>query len=161
MVLRHGKALRGPEYPDDRSRPLAPRGSKAARAIGKLLREDGPVPELVVTSPALRAVETTSLLVAELGDTPVQQEPDVYAASPEELLHVIVNLPGDVTRVLLVGHNPGLEELVAELTGRTEVLLKTCSLALIKLHGDSWKQAVAKRGNLQDVINPRELEEPA
>lgn len=161
MVLRHGKSLRGPEYPDDYSRPLAPRGAQAARTMGRLLAEDGPEPALIVTSPAQRAVETARLIQAELEDVPLKEEPDVYAASMEDLLKIVAGFPSDAARVLLVGHNPGLEELVADLTGRGDVLLKTCTLALVKLHGESWEKAAAKRGSLQDLINPRELEELA
>ncbi|MGW7363083.1 SixA phosphatase family protein [Streptomyces sp. NPDC054841] len=119
VLLRHAKSA----WPDvaDHDRPLAPRGRRDAPAAGRLLRETGCVPDLVICSTARRARETWDLASAQLGtEVPVRYEERVYGADPAELVGVLREVPEGVGTVLLVGHNPGMEDLAGGLTGDAE-----------------------------------------
>lgn len=135
VLLRHAKSdWAGDE--DDAARPLASRGRREAPEVGRWLAahdaELGHL-DLAVVSPALRARTTWDLVAAELRDPPpIAVVEAVYAASGTTLVGVVRGLPDDVTAVVLVGHNPGLEELVLHLTAR-QLPMPTSGLAVIEL----------------------------
>jgi phosphohistidine phosphatase len=139
ILLRHGKSdWSGGEA--DHLRQLARRGRHQAPVAGRWLADNVGVIDLAVVSPAERTRETWRLAAAELTvPPPVREDDRVYAASAPSLLGVLRELPGELATVVLVGHNPGLEELVASLTGRT-VPMPTSALAVIDLSG-SWSAA--------------------
>jgi phosphohistidine phosphatase len=118
VVVRHAKADR-PTGVDDIDRPLLPRGREQARATGRWLQETVGRPGLLVTSPALRATQTVDGLLTAYADDPppVVQDESVYEASVGDLLRVVRSLDDDEDVVVLVGHNPGVSDLVTELTG--------------------------------------------
>jgi phosphohistidine phosphatase len=136
ILLRHAKSdWSGHEADPDR--PLAARGRRQAPLAGSWLATAGPGVELALVSPATRARSTWDLVSAELDDPPPTRIDDrLYAASARELLEVVRDLPDDVATVLLVAHNPGLEDLAQLLTGQP-VPMPTSALAVIALPG-SW-----------------------
>ncbi|MFE7774176.1 SixA phosphatase family protein [Streptomyces sp. NPDC057445] len=120
VLLRHAKSAWPPDAADH-ERPLAPRGRRDAPAAGRLLRETGCVPDLVICSTARRARETWDLAAEQLGvEVPVRYDERVYGADPAELIDVLRQVPAGVGTALLVGHNPGMEDLAAGLTGGAE-----------------------------------------
>jgi phosphohistidine phosphatase len=139
ILLRHGKSDWSGGEPDH-LRPLASRGRRQAPEAGRWLAEHvGPV-ELALVSPAERTRETWRLAAAELAvPPPVREDDRLYAAPAESLLAVVRELADRVSTVVLVGHNPGLEELVASLTGRW-VPMPTSALAVIDL-ASPWSAA--------------------
>jgi len=157
--MRHGKSLRGPEFTTDLERPLAERGRRDAPRVAKLMQQQGVAPELIVSSSAARALATARLVQDELGDVELREEPAIYSNSTLDLLGVINNLPADAQRVLLVGHNPSMEELVDELTGRDDTVLKTCSVAVLDVGAGSWEDVAPGSVKLKALVHPRELEE--
>ena len=115
VLLRHAKSA----WPDltDHDRPLAGRGRGDAPAIGRWLRETGCVPDLVWCSTAERATQTWQLAAAELGaDPPVSYEPRMYGATGGELANLVRQAPPRAKTLLLVGHNPGIQELAVTLS---------------------------------------------
>ncbi|MEU2154847.1 histidine phosphatase family protein [Streptomyces sp. NPDC019396] len=122
VLLRHAKSA-WPEGVEDHERPLAPRGRSDAAEAGRLLREMDCVPDLVVCSPSRRTRETWDLVAAPLGGAqlPVTYDERVYAAEPDELITVLREVPPETGTVLLVGHNPGIEELSAALSGDADL----------------------------------------
>jgi phosphohistidine phosphatase len=159
LVMRHGKSLRGPEFPTDHERPLAERGQRDAPRVAKLMQQQGVAPDLIVSSSAERALTTARLVQEELGDVELQLEPVIYSSSVSDLLEVVCRLPDAAQCVLLVGHNPGLEELVDELTGRDDTVLKTCSVAVLDVSAASWEEVVPGSAKLKALMYPRELGE--
>lgn len=157
FVLRHGKAKRGPEFDTDFDRTLAPRGRRDAPRMGALLREHKPTPELIVSSPAARALTTAELVQAELPGVELRIEEGFYNAYGSELVSAVLQLPDDYDTVLVVGHNPGFEELVDELTDSYKTVLKTCSLAVVRLDADKWASIELGGGKLVGLFHPREL----
>lgn len=120
VVLRHAKSAWPPDVPDD-ERPLAKRGRRDAPAAGRRLFVDGCVPDLVLCSTARRTRETWDLVAPELGARPeVVFEPRVYGASAAELLDVVREVPELRRTVLLIGHQPGVQDLVLSLVGEGE-----------------------------------------
>jgi len=139
ILLRHAKSdWSGNEA--DVDRPLSKRGLRQAPDAGRWLAHNIDSIDLAVVSPATRARSTWELVSAELDNrAPTRIDDRVYAASDSQLLGVVRALPDDVDTVVLVGHNPGIEDLVSLLTGEW-VSMPTSALAVIGLPG-SWSTA--------------------
>lgn len=139
VLLRHAKS----DWSGDRAdiaRPLAKRGRRQAPDAGRWLAAHLDGFDLAVVSPATRARSTWDLVAAELDSPPPTRIDDrVYAAPDRELLAVVRELPDDLKTVVLVGHNPGLEDLVSTLTGEP-VPMRTAALAVITVSGP-WSTA--------------------
>ncbi len=139
ILLRHAKSDWSGDHADV-ARPLAARGHRQAPDAGRWLAGSGSRIDLAVVSPAERARSTWDLVAAELEAIPRTRVDDrMYAASVSELLGVVRDLSDDLDTVVLVGHNPGIQELASLLTGRW-VAMPTSALAVIALSG-SWATA--------------------
>lgn len=153
VLLRHAKSA-WPEGFDDAERPLGDRGRRDAPAAGRWLREHVPDIGCVVCSPATRTTQTWHLAKAELGATPeFRTEPRIYAATVRDLLTVIHGLPDEVQTAMLVGHNPGLTELVWELS-RSEFGLKTAGIAVLRGEGE-WVEVAPHWATLVESTTAR------
>ncbi|HEY8585507.1 MAG TPA: histidine phosphatase family protein [Rhodanobacter sp.] len=121
ILLRHAEAVPIEAAGDDRHRPLSERGESEAQAAGKWLANHGLRPDRVLCSPTRRTDETTRLALAAIDHAPMPQQADeIYEASPGELL-ALLDEHADADTVMLVGHNPGMERLVALLVeGRSD-----------------------------------------
>ena len=152
ILLRHAKSdWSGDEA--DVDRPLAKRGRRQAPEAGRWLAANIDRVDLAVVSPASRARSTWDLVAAELPVPPPTRIDDrVYAASDAELLAVVRELSDDLRTVVLVGHNPGLEELASSLTG-DETPLPTSALAVIVVPG-AWAGAGRRRAALRASGRP-------
>ena len=149
-LLRHAKSSWDDAALDDHDRPLAGRGRRAAAAIARHMDEQGIAPELVLCSTALRARETCE----RLGLTEVRYERGLYAASAEELLERVRAIDENVGTAMLIGHNPGMEDLGFALTGERMEKFPTGALAVLEL--EDWS---ALRATLVAFVRPRDLEE--
>jgi phosphohistidine phosphatase len=153
ILLRHAKSA-WPHETADADRPLAKRGHRDALAAGRWLRDQAPKIDLVVCSPALRAVQTWDLAAAQLEATPrVRHSTGLYDASEQDLLTAIKELPHQASTALLVGHNPGLENFLTLLTGIAEPL-KTSAIAIMTTSG-SWEQSCPGSWSLEKLATPR------
>lgn len=138
LVLRHGKSSWKDAAIVDHDRPLNKRGKKDAPRIGKLLRKERLIPELVLTSSARRARDTAEAAVESSGYTPeIRHIPSFYQADIESFYEILANLSDDIDRVMIVGHNPDLEELVETLTGES-LTLPTAALVHISMPIQTW-----------------------
>lgn len=135
-ILRHGKAEHHSSADFDRQ--LSPKGRAAAASLAKKAPPTFGHPELVLTSPAARALSTAETFIRESGfDTSLEIREEMYAAEGEELLDMIAGLPEELDSIILVGHNPSLEELIEELTGES-VHLKTAHLYFMDVDIQAW-----------------------
>src|SRR5437764_6878294 len=136
-VLRHAKSSWDDPAASDHDRPLAPRGRKAAKATARHLREQRVEPELVLCSTARRARQTLERIEPSLGRRAVHVERELYGASADELLERLRAVDDAVGSVMLIGHNPGLEDLILALARpsprRREVEAKYPTAALAPL----------------------------
>ncbi|NEC92575.1 histidine phosphatase family protein [Streptomyces sp. SID12501] len=163
VVLRHAKSA-WPMGVDDHDRPLGPRGLRDAPAAGRALADADCLPDLTLCSTAERARRTWELAAAEWGTPPpVRHDPRLYGADVPELLAVVREVPPAVGTLLLVGHNPGLEELVLELAGdalddaldTVRTKFPTSAIAVLAWHGDGWHDLAPGTALLTDLIVPR------
>jgi len=164
LVLRHGKSAWDTSAPADFQRPLAERGKRDVPRVGRWLREQGLLPSRVVSSPAERAAQTTTLVCESLGVelASVHWDPRIYGGGLGELLKVLGDVPREATTVLLIGHNPGLELLLGYLcspaAGRSPdgKLLPTAAVAHLRMPED-WKALSARSAQLAGIVRPRSL----
>lgn len=153
ILLRHAKSA-WPEHIPDLQRPLADRGRRDAPAVGRWLRQQVPTIDLVVCSPAARARQTWDLASAQLPAAPhTRQDKRLYGASTEVVLTVVHELPAEASTVLLVGHNPTLEEFLTLLTGATGTL-KTSTIAVMTTPAN-WATAAPGSWTLEALATPR------
>ena len=163
FLLRHAKSSWEDPELADHDRPLAPRGRRAAKLIAKHLRRQGIAPELVLCSSAARTRETLELIAPALGeDVPVQIEDELYAASEQVLLERVREVEDGIESLLLIGHNPGVEQLALLLAGSGEKVAAlarkypTGALATLEFSG-LWRELVAGRAELTGFVTPKEL----
>jgi phosphohistidine phosphatase len=164
LLLRHAKSDWTVEM-DDFSRPLKKRGRRAAKRIGRWLREQQLIPDIVLSSPATRALETAQRVCKQLGmdQSAIICDPRIYQADAQTLLDILTT-GGHQRRVLLVGHNPGLEDLLLKLTPLTIPLsangkcLPTAALAHLTFEGD-WTELTEGSAQLVTLIRPDSLPE--
>jgi len=159
LVLRHAKSSRDDPALDDRDRPLNARGERDAPRMGLLVRDEQLSPDLVVCSDAVRARQTAEAMAEAAGYSgTILLEHRLYAAEAAVILAVLRDVvEPDVDTVMIVGHNPGLEDLVSALTGAREDL-PTAALAQLALPIDRWAEIGPRtRGTLVRVWRPREL----
>lgn len=156
LLLRHAKSSWDDTTLPDFERPLNDRGRRAAPLIGKLLRQKKLRPDLIICSPAKRTKETITLVLeAAEFETDLRYEPRIYEASAETLADIISRIEDGKNDVMLVGHNPGMENLLERLTGESE-RMSTASMARIILDYDSWAEA-GKKGRLDWLVKAKEL----
>lgn len=179
-VLRHGKAAsNAPAGGGDKARPLTARGRRDATAIGHRLAAgvgvfgltDVPLPQMVLTSSAVRTRQTADLVLEAMGgDLPLESLHSLYGANPDTVLGYVGELDDDITSAMVVGHNPTAYELAFELlaaswdadgheAGDRSILrdhgFPTCSLAVIGLPARSWSEVGdAGGGSLAGVFSP-------
>jgi phosphohistidine phosphatase len=159
FLLRHAKSSWDDPSLTDHDRPLAPRGERAAGLMGEHLRSSGIEPALVLCSSAVRTRQTLEGL-GLAGDTRI--EPGLYAASEETLLERLRQLPLELESAMLIGHNPGLEELTLILAGegrhlhRVHRKFPTGALAMLEFDGE-WRTLRPHAARLTDFVRPKDL----
>jgi len=163
-LLRHAKSSwDDPALPDE-DRPLAPRGELAAAAMAAHLAAAGVRPDLVLCSAALRARQTLAAVFGSLGGAlEIRVEPELYTFDAGVLLARLRRIDDAVRSVMLVGHNPALQDLGLRLTGpgaervRLEAKLPTGALVTIALPGSSWSSLQDGVGVLEQLATPADI----
>ncbi len=158
LIFRHAKSSWKEARLADHDRPLNKRGKRTAPQMGELIREEGLSPDLIISSTAKRA-RTTAELAAENCDFEGEMVLTrmLYHADPQTYIEVLQELAGDHAIVMVVGHNPGMEELLEDLTGVSEAF-PTGALAQVDLPVESWsKLHLDARGELVNLWRPREM----
>lgn len=163
LILRHAKSSWKDDALPDHDRPLNKRGKTDAPRMGKLLRDEDLVPDLILSSDARRARSTAELVAEESHyDGEITFLRDLYAAEAEAYLNALARLGDEAACVLIVGHNPGLEELLQDLTGEYQPL-PTAALAQVTLPMKHWSELVAdsqtagSQGKLVNLWRPKDL----
>ena len=162
-LLRHAKSSWDDPTLADLDRPLAPRGRRAAKVMAEHLRREGIAPELVLCSPSRRTRQTLKRLAPGLGrNADVQIEPELSAASAAALLEVLHEVPDELESVMLIGHNPGIQDLALSLAGtgseipRLRGKFPTAALATLELSG-TWRELAPGSADLVSFVKPKEL----
>jgi phosphohistidine phosphatase len=165
LLLRHAKSD-WDQAREDHERPLAPRGRRAAKRMGAHLAESGVRPDLVLCSTALRARDTWRFAAAALGAEPeLELVPELYLASPARILERVRSAPDRCHTLLVVGHNPGFQELAVQLAGGPRSApgerigkFPTAALARFTLANGGWRGLAPGKVQLADFVRPSELD---
>jgi phosphohistidine phosphatase len=159
LLMRHAKSSWKEPKMKDRERPVNKRGRKTTPRMGELLKEAELVPQVIYSSSAVRARQTVEMLISACGFTgDIKYFDSFYMAEPEVYLKRLRKLPDDIERVMVIGHNPGLEALMQILSGKVEAL-PTASIAYLSLPITNWKDLYEDtKGELIEVWRPKEIE---
>ena len=158
LILRHAKSSWKNSGLADHDRPLNARGQRDAKRMGQFLQHVVLLPDLIITSTAQRAATTAELLALACNyKAEIEYTPKFYLAAPKAYLYMVSRLSDTIERVMVIGHNPGLEELVEQLTG-IKVKMPTAALAHIQLPIKEWRLLkYNKSGYLRDHWRPKAL----
>ena len=158
LVLRHAKSSWKHGGIGDHDRPLNKRGKRDAPRMGQLIADEDIVPDLVLSSTAKRARTTARRAAQAAGyEGEIELRDALYLAAAGEYIEAVAGVSDAVERVMVVGHNPGMEALVAVLTGSVGHF-PTAALALVELSIDEWPQIYEAHGRLVHFWRPRELD---
>lgn len=158
LITRHAKSSWQEAGLSDHDRPLNRRGRSDAPKLGELLDEQDLVPDLILSSTATRARDTATRLLEHCDfDGELRLDRRLYHGEPDDYLSLLRHLPEGIGRVMVVGHNPGLEMLLFELTD-SDQSLPTAALAQVELPIDRWDELdEVREGRLVQLWVPREL----
>jgi phosphohistidine phosphatase len=167
-LLRHAKAVPAEPALEDHDRELTVRGMHDAGAIARYMRKNGFMPDLILSSSSARTRQTTELVLREIGVRADYRE-SLYLAETGRILALLQAVPQGTAGVMVVGHNPGLEEL-ANLLAREPVRRKerarrdvleekfpTAALAVLDFDAEMWRDIKPGEGKLVDFVRPRDL----
>jgi phosphohistidine phosphatase len=163
-LLRHAKSSWKDVSLADHDRPLAGRGRRASKSMARHLRDRGVEPDLVLCSTARRARETLDRITPALGTPAIEIDPDLYGASGHGLLERLRSVPDAIESVMLIGHNPAMEELAIDLARPSPAAIDlaakypTGALAVLTLPVSTWHELGHGRGELVELVKPRDLE---
>ena len=150
LLIRHGKSDWGNSSLSDFDRPLNPRGHSNAPEMARRILAKGQVPQLIVSSPALRAI-TTARYFSEVWEMPyenIQTESGIYEANKTALLQIVNALDNRYDRIAVFGHNPGFTEIANYLSNAEIYNLPTCGTVLIEFDTDDWAEVSRDSGKL-------------
>ncbi len=167
LLFRHAKAEPSKPGEEDRARALIERGRKDAGRIGAYMASHGLKPERVLVSPARRTQETWKHVAAALKPAPAATMVEkLYDATPHAILAAIKEAPASAHTLMVIGHNPGLQELAVMLIASGDIdarealreKLPTSGLAIVDFAFDDWGRVHPQSGRLERFVSPRSLE---
>ena len=162
FLLRHAKAERDADSGEDFDRPLAARGRRDAELLGRQLSAKNWRPDLIVASTSVRTLETAALLTAAWpASVSIAKDKDLYLASAARIMSYVRAAPDGAGSLMIVAHNPGLEEFALKLAGdalrRMQKKFPTCALAVFDLSIDHWARASPDFARLIAYFTPKDL----
>jgi phosphohistidine phosphatase len=159
-LVRHAKTETAHSGQEDWDRALEPRGQRDAPEMGRRLKDRGLKPDKILSSPAVRAISTTTILTRALGvaASKVSQDERLYLANPKDLLKVIQELGGAAKHLMVVGHNPGLTEFADALsTERSVDNMPTCAVYTLQFAIKNWSELEPGSGTDPEFDYPKNI----
>ena len=158
FLLRHAKSSWDSPADTDFERPLNKRGWRTAPLMGEFIAENDLVPEAIVSSTATRARQTAETVAEHCGfEGDIEFTGELYPTSVGRCINALKTMPDNAASVMLVAHNPGIEEFLSHLTGQYNTI-QTCVLSHIEIELDDWSGLDNEtRGELIEIYRPREL----
>ncbi len=159
ILMRHAKSSWGSGVATDHERPLNERGRQSAPLVAQRLVHLGWIPEQLQSSDATRTRETWALMRTVFGDADIEEQfvSELYGAGLREIRALAESWHAEIGTMLLLGHNPGFEDTLQQLSGEPE-RMTTANAALLTGAGDSWRNALHSDWKLVEVIRPRDLD---
>ena len=158
LIMRHAKSSRADHSLTDFDRPLNPRGEQNAPEMGSWLRDQKLTPDLIIASSAVRTQQTADLVRSQFDPVPeVIATRQLYLAPPQAYFQAILEFAGDVQTLLMLGHNPGIEQLVYNLSNRYESI-PTATIAWFQFDSNQWREIrYPDLVALQAIWRPKEV----
>ena len=158
LLLRHAEASGAEAGRRDFERPLNGRGREAAVLVGRFLRRERLEPDVVLCSPAERARETAALVVSAAGLASAKRRDDarIYEATTATLIEVVSQIEEGARGALLVGHNPGISDVLEWLTGDARPM-RTAALSRISLDIEKWSEVHGRAGRVEWLVTPEDI----
>ncbi|MFO8063897.1 MAG: SixA phosphatase family protein [Spirochaetota bacterium] len=155
LLYRHAKAEKTQENMADFLREITDEGERQARSIGQQLVKKEWIPQLILSSDAVRAVQTAEVTTEEAGlDWNIREQEQLYGADAADYISLVRELNDDYETVMVVGHNPAVEDLLSKIVKR-EVDMKTAWVAVLDLDIDSWEQfANGAEVTIRETLTP-------
>ena len=158
VLFRHGKSDWDADYSIDHERPLAKRGIKAAKRMGKYLAELDEIPDIVITSTAVRAKTTVELAMkAGAWSSELRLDRSIYGGATGTLLDILHNSNNNFGVICLAGHEPTFSSFISNCTNSGWVRFPTASMARVDFDVSAWKEIRLGQGNLTWIKRPKEL----
>ncbi|MFH5831430.1 SixA phosphatase family protein [Halalkalibaculum sp. DA3122] len=159
LLLRHAKSSWEIPHLKDFDRPLAARGQKDAPRMGRFLKKTGYLPGLVISSPAERAKETTQLCLeaAGLDEDLITWNDNLYYGTAGDYLDAIQQVPKNIECIMLVGHNPKMEDIASSLGGEANIRVPTAALICFEQPANRWDQIIPGHPQLKWIMIPKLL----
>ena len=158
ILFRHGKSDWNANYASDHERPVSKRGIKAAKKMGRYLSNIDQVPELIISSTALRALNTAEIAInAGKWSSKLVLEKQIYESNVETLISIISKQSNEYNSICLVGHEPTFSSFIERCNNSTWSRFPTASMAQINFNINSWYDIDLKFGSLVWLIRPKEL----
>lgn len=156
LLMRHAKSDWPAEIESDHDRPLNVRGRKAAVKMGRWIQKQDLLPDIVLCSSARRTQETIERMLPNWSiKSPVFPTAALYLAAASKILSIVRSDGMESNRLLVVGHNPGMAELVAHLCGQSD-RFSTAALAIVEFEIDSWTDLLpGSKANGHEIIDPK------
>jgi len=155
-LYRHGKSDWLADYGSDHDRPLAKRGIKSAKIMGRLLAKSNQIPDLAVTSTAVRARQTLEIsILAGKWNCDVIENAKLYYGPVEEIFETVKSISDKYSSVILVGHEPKLSTLANLMTNSDNIVFKTATMARINFNKERWKKIKFGDGELKWLQKPQ------
>lgn len=160
FLIRHAKSSWDDPNKDDFDRPLNERGKRNAPFMGKLLKKENILPDLIISSPAKRAIATAKIIADETGypKNKIHTDSKIYEAAINDLLEIINSIQKEHKTVFLFGHNPTLTDFLNYLTNAGIGNIPTCGVAEIEFSFNSWKEISRETGILKRFEYPKKFE---
>jgi len=161
LLVRHAKSDWGDASLNDFDRPLNKRGHANAPEMAQRLVNQEITPELIVSSPALRALTTANYFAKawQIPSDDIQQESEIYEANVKALLSVVASFDDELNQIALFGHNPGLTDFANYLSNAHIYNMPTCSVVLIEFPFDDWEEISANTGKVLLFDYPKSLDD--
>lgn len=158
FIVRHGKSSWQETTLADRDRPLNKRGTRDAPRMGERLFRRGARVDLLISSPAKRAMTTAQKIAEEIQYTlPIVESEKLYNATERDILHVIHSLDNSHVSVMLVAHNPGITDLINQIAGRRVDNVPTCGVVQLDYEIDTWDQVGQQKPKHVEIDYPKKV----
>ena len=155
ILYRHAKSDWNADYGSDHERQLNERGIKSAEIMGKVLALSNQVPELVITSSAVRAKQSLQLSIEAGGwECDVQEDEKIYHKDTGDILEIIKSVSNNYSSIMLVGHEPKWSSLTSMMIGGGEINFPTAAMSKIEYQVDDWKDIEYRTGQLKWLLQP-------
>ena len=157
LLIRHAKASHETGYTNDFERPLTPSGIKDAGIMAQRLHSKGVIPQVLISSPALRTLSTANVLAEHLSLPAPILVNEIFDAGTKALFNIVENLPDEYDFIGLIGHNPAISDIIFHLTGKTENM-DPGAVVFIEFEIESWKMVSEGNGEFLWYTTPKELD---